>query len=358
MPVFKDVKISELEPGMRVAKTIENQFGAILISPGMILDSNMINKLKKMGFDKITVFDDPEEQLEKNRYSFTEKYKENVRDIKKIFVSLSRGKKLDFQQVKGIVDKTSEIDTNRDVINMLSNIRNVDEYTYTHSINVGLLAMMFGRWAKLDKKEIKSLLYAGLLHDIGKARVPDEILNKKGRLTKEEFDKIKKHTVYGYETVKECRYISDKIAKAVLLHHERNDGMGYPFGFDKDRIPFLARVLAIVDTYDAMTSDRVYRDHRPPFSVFKLFEDDLRSYDILLTRIFMGNISQYYLGEMVELSNGKKGEIVYINQNRISKPIVKVGPRYIDLSNSDLEIVDLMVKSQMDDYFALKYDLG
>ncbi len=203
------------------------------------------------------------------------------------------------------------------------------------------------------------MLYAGFLHDIGKARVPDEILNKKGPLTKEEFGIIKKHTVYGYETVKECQYISDKIAKAVLLHHERNNGMGYPFGFDRDRIPFLARVLAIIDTYDAMTSERVYRNRRPPFTVFKLFEDDLRSYDILLTRIFMGNIAQYYPGEVVELSNGEKGEIVYINQKCISKPIIKVGKQYIDLSNSDdLEIVDLMVKSQMDNCLIPKYNLG
>ncbi len=143
--IYRDVKISELEPGMRVAKIIENQFGAILISPGMILDTNMINKLRKMGFDKLTIFDDPEEELEKNRYSFTEKYKENVRNIKNIFEVLSRGKKLEFQRVKGLVDKTFGIDTNCDVINMLSSIRNADEYTYTHSINVGLLAMMFGR---------------------------------------------------------------------------------------------------------------------------------------------------------------------------------------------------------------------
>lgn len=349
MTVFKEIKVTELKSGMRIAKTVENQFGAILISPGMILDFNVIRKLKDIGIEKVTIYDDPEEELEKNRYSFNEKYRENVRDIKKIFDSLNSGNKLDFQQVKGIVDKTSEIDTNRDVISMLSNIRNVDEYTYTHSINVGLLAMMFGRWAKLDKTEVKSLLYAGLLHDIGKARVPDEILNKKGKLTDKEFEIIKKHTIYGYDVVKGCKYISNRIAKAVLLHHERNDSKGYPFGFDKEKIPFLARVLAIVDTYDAMTSDRVYRGHRPPFTVFKLFENDLHSYDLLLSKIFMSNISQYYLGEMVQLTNGKMGEIVYINHNCISKPIIKVGPRYIDLSNSDLEITTLMVKSQFAD---------
>ncbi|HLV09365.1 MAG TPA: HD-GYP domain-containing protein [Halanaerobiales bacterium] len=342
MPEFKKVGTDRLEPGMRVARSIENRFGAVLITPKMILDSNLIKKLRTMGFEEVTVFDETDEQVEKNRYDYIEQYQNNVVEVKNLFASINRRNKLDFQHIREIVDKTFQIDTNRDVINMLSSIRNNDEYTYTHSINVGLLAMLLGHWAKLNENIVKALLYAGLLHDIGKSRISDKILNKKGCLSPEEFEVIKKHSVYGYEMVKECPYISDRIAKAVLLHHERCNGSGYPFGFTKGKIPFMARVLAIIDTFDAMTSDRVYKDRRPPFTVFKLFEEDLRSYDLLLTRIFMGNMAQYYLGEMVELSDGSQGEIVFINKNIISEPIVCIDDEYIDLSDSEMEIADLL----------------
>lgn len=351
MAQYREIKIENLEEGMRVARMVENKFGAMLVSPGMILDDNLIIKLKRTGIKKLAIYDDSEEQLEKNRSRFPEEYRENVKEVKSIFKSVHDGNKLDFARIQEVAKKTRQIDTNRDIVTMLSTIRDIDEYTYIHSVNVGLLAMMFGRWSGLNTINIRQLLYSGLLHDIGKAQIPDEILNKKGRLNHEEFEIIKKHTIYGYELVKECKFVSEKIARAVLMHHERNDSSGYPFGHPKEKIPFMARVLAIVDTYDAMTSDRVYRGHRPPFAVFKLLEQDLHSYDLLFSKIFMNNMSQYYLGEMVELTNGAMGEIVYINPQYISQPIVKVDDDYIDLSDSETEIKDVYIKAEFDEDF-------
>ena len=148
---------------------------------------------------------------------------------------------MDYSQITKIANSTIKMDTNRDIVSMLSVIRDVDEYTYTHSVNVGLLAMMFGRWAGLDKKRIEQLLYAGILHDIGKTKVPEEILNKKGKLTKEEFNIIKEHTVKGYDVLKKSGFLPEKIARGVLMHHERNDGNGYPFAFSKKKIPFIVQ---------------------------------------------------------------------------------------------------------------------
>ncbi|QTL99510.1 HD domain-containing protein [Iocasia frigidifontis] len=338
--------VYELKAGMRVAKFIENDFGAVLVSPGMILDENIIAKLQVMGIKQVAVIDESEEQVEENINSFAVKYQENINELKETFDSIKHGNKLEFEQLREIVNISSQIDTNRDIINMLSQVRSVDEYTYTHSVNVGLLAMIFGRWIDLGQKEIKGLLYAGLLHDIGKSKVPDKILNKKGQLSNEEFEEIKKHVIYGYELVQDCSLLSNKIAKAVLLHHERNDGSGYPLGLSREKIPFMAKILAIVDTFDAITSDRVYRQHQPPFAVFKIFERDFQGFDYLLTKIFMSNISQYYMGETIKLSDGRSAEIVYINPNHWSKPIVKIDKHYIDLSKeTDLEIADVMMDS-------------
>lgn len=344
MAEMKKIDIGELKSGMRVAREVENQFGAVLVTPGMILDDNLIKKLMRLGIEEIEILDETEEELEKNKNGFSEQYQESIHNVKEMLYNAKKDKII-FSNLKIIADNALNMDTNRDIVTMLSVVRGVDEYTYSHSVNVGMLAMMFGRWAGLDEKSLKQLLYAGMLHDIGKAKIPEEILNKKGSLTVEEYEIMKKHAVYGYKITRECELLSEKVRQAVLMHHERNDGKGYPFGYDKDKIPFMARILAIVDTYDAMTSDRIYRGHRPPFEVFKLFENDLHSYDILLTKIFMTNMSQYYLGELVEIDNGMKGEIVYINPNHISKPIVKIEDHFVDLSENNLDIKEIFLEN-------------
>ena len=346
---IKKVYINELEPGMRVAREIENQFGAVLVKDGMILDDNVINKLKRLGISTVEIFNETDKELNKNRFKFKEQYRESIGNVKEIIYN-AKNDNINFTNLKRIADNSLKMNTNRDIVTMLSIVRDADEYTYSHSVNVGIIAMMFGRWAGLDNKGIKQLLYAGMLHDIGKAKIPDEILNKKGSLTEEEYNIMKMHSVYGYEIIKGCKLLSEKVRRAVLMHHERNNGRGYPFGYKKDKIPFMARVLAIVDTYDAMTSDRIYRGHRPPFEVFRLFEDDLQSYDILLTRMFMTNMAQYYIGEQVELSDGQKGEIVYINPSSISKPIVKVDNEYINLVNEKLSINEVYLKTPIKEF--------
>lgn len=344
MARVKKIDIEYLKPGMRIAKMIENQFGAVLVTPGMIVDDNLINKLKRTGIERVEIIDESEEEFMKNRIQFTEQYKDSVNIMKDMFDAVKDNDALNFSYLKKVTDNALQMNTNRDIVSMLSIIRDADEYTYNHSVNVGLLAMMFGRWAGLKDSKIKDLLYAGILHDIGKAKIPEEILNKKGSLTEEEFEIIKQHTLYGYDIVKKCKLISENAARGVLMHHERSNAEGYPFGFDKEKIPFIARVLAIVDTYDAMTSDRVYKGHKPPFKVFELLEEDRHCYDLLLSKMFISNMSQFYIGEMVELNNDWMGEIVYINPNHISKPIIRVGEQYIDLFEIDIDIKELYVK--------------
>ncbi|MFW6287733.1 MAG: HD-GYP domain-containing protein, partial [bacterium] len=193
MATIREVRVEDLEPGMRVAKGIENTYGALLVSAGMILDENLINKLKRAGIYWLDIYDESKEQIHRNMSSFEEEYQNNVNNLKNIFSSVKKKQKLDYNEIKSLADNAINMDTNRDIVTMLSLIRDADEYTYSHSVNVGLLAMMFGRWAGLDNGRTKQLLYAGILHDIGKAKVPDEVLNKKGKLTKEEYEIIQLH---------------------------------------------------------------------------------------------------------------------------------------------------------------------
>jgi putative nucleotidyltransferase with HDIG domain len=223
-------------------------------------------------------------------------------------------------------------------------MREADEYTYTHSVNVSLLSMLIGKWLKLDYYSIKSLVSAGLLHDIGKGKISPDILNKPGALTDDEFEEIKKHPAYGYQIAEKIPEVSDDILKAILMHHEREDGSGYPLGLKSEQIHDFAKIVAVADVYDAMTSNRAYRTMICPFDVIESIEkDNFGTLDHRVVSVFLKNIASYYMGDFVKLSNGDIGEIVYINPFNISKPIIRAANSYIDLSNEKkLKILELI----------------
>ena len=351
----REISIDRLREGMRIARGVENAYGGMLIPNGTLLDHNTINQLRKLGLKSVYIIDETEEVQNDNIRNFSSSYQKIVDDIKEIIDAMSFPGKFEYShynRVKEIVGSILQIDTGFDIINMLAQLRNVDEYTYTHSINVGIMAMLLGRWVKLSENKIKNLIFSGLLHDIGKAKINPKILNKKGKLSDKEYEEMKKHPIYGYELASKCKLIPNEVAGGILLHHERMDGSGYPLGIKKEMIPLIARVIAIVDTFDAMVSDRIYRTRRSPFDVFKLFEEELYLYDISLTRVFMKNISKSYIGEEVELSNGAKGEIVFINENHISKPIVKVATEFIDLYKVNLEVRDVFIKEKTSEEYS------
>lgn len=335
----------DLEPGMRVAEEVETDHGAILVSPGTILNQKLINKLSKLGVQKVAIYSPEEEEVgeEELEQKLEEvKYERSKEKIMGVFENINRGKELQQEEVKEVVEDVMEINSNVNVMKLLTQVRDRDDYTYNHSVNVGLMAMMFGRWLDMPEKDIKKLTYAGFLHDIGKAQVPEEILKKEGPLTEEEYAEVKKHSIYGYKLVKDNMYISQKTAQAILCHHERKNGKGYPLGLSGEDIPYFARIIGIIDTYDAMTSDRPYKQHEVPFEVLKLLgQESLQVFDISLLETFTKNVASYHQGEKIRLNNGEIGELVFIDPSQPTSPIVKVEDHFIDLRKSNLYIEDL-----------------
>ena len=184
-------------------------------------------------------------------------------------------------------------------------------------INLGIKRGMvvYGQ-DKLDE-----ISMAGLLHDIGKFKIPDEILLKPGKLTKEEFEVIKKHTVYGYEILNNFK-ILESTKRAALLHHEKFDGSGYPFGYTADKIDDISAIITIADVYDAMTSKRCYRDGMCPFDVIADFEyDGISKYHPKYIGMFLKKIASSYIGSTVLLTNGKKAKIIFVTE-KYSRPTV------------------------------------
>ncbi|TYQ15567.1 UNVERIFIED_CONTAM: putative nucleotidyltransferase with HDIG domain [Acetivibrio alkalicellulosi] len=341
----KLINLYDLEPGMKVAETILNDYGSIIISEGTILDDHLIKKIQKHNLYKINIIEDVKLSSNEINQSFQNSYNEDIEYTKEILHSLSENKGIDDKKVKKVVESVIKMSNEkRDIVRCIKQIKNVDEYTYTHCINVSLLSMLIGKWLKYSSEKIQTLVQAALLHDIGKIKVPLEILNKPGKLTNYEYEEIKKHAVYGYRMIEKESGISKDVCLAVLMHHEREDGSGYPTGAKGDKIHEFAKIISVADIFDAMTSNRVYRERESPFEVFEMMEEKtLGELDVKAVSAFLNNIASYYIGDYVKLNSGDTGEIIYINQRHVSKPIVKVSDKYIDLTvNKDLKIVEII----------------
>lgn len=228
------------------------------------------------------------------------------------------------------------------ILDMLQCMRGYDDVTYVHSVNVALLSNMIGRivYPDISDEELKVLTLAGLLHDIGKMMVPDNIIQKKGRLTLPEYNLVKTHVLFGNNILKGIDNLDPRIAEVAMRHHERCDGTGYPGGYKREQIEPFARIVAIADTYDAMTSDRAYRAAICPFDVIEMFErEGIVKYDVAFLLPFLEKAVQAYMNTDVRLSTNQIGKVIMINKNEFSKPVVQVGDEFYDLSKETNDIV-------------------
>lgn len=229
------------------------------------------------------------------------------------------------------------------LMDFLSNIQYFDDATYAHSLNVAMIANILGRWLHFSEDDLKILTVAGTLHDVGKILIPVDIIQKPSRLTKQEFDIIKQHSYKGYKLLKE-QNIDERIAQAALLHHEKCDGSGYPLGLKGDKINDLAKLITIVDIYEAMTANRCYREGICPFEVIKMYEDEgYQKYDPKYLIPFLQGISDTYLHDTVLLNDGRQGEIIMTNKTALSRPFIMIDDEFVDLSRRpDLNIVSIL----------------
>ena len=256
----------------------------------------------------------------------------------------------DMQLIKNELDKLVAYTEGRDVIttadvehvcitqttnkifDMINNMRQYDDTTYAHSINVALISNVLAGWIGLEEQEVLLATQCGLLHDIGKLTIPSNIIKKPGELTAEEFNIMKTHAYAGYELLSKHN-VNPHILNAAMMHHERFDGSGYPFGLRGEKIDVYARIVSIADVYDAMTSRRIYRTAICPFKVIETFEKEgLQKYDAQFILTFMENVLDTYIRSRVRLSDGRNGEVIMINKQKMSRPLIRSGSCYIDLS--------------------------
>lgn len=278
---------------------------------------------------------------DKHFRSFNQTYENKKVAIGQIIKDISAGSIVDIDLIyRQTESMMSELDNIKDLLKYLSFIEGTDDITHGHSINVSLLCNLFGQWLELPDDELKILTVAGMLHDIGKTQIPQEILLKKGRLTDEEFAVIKTHSEQGYKILNE-RKVDLDVQYAALMHHEKLDGSGYPLGLTGDNIHKIASIVTICDIYDAMTANRSYRKKLCPFAIIQSFENNF--YGQLHTEyliVFLEKISHSFKNHMVRLSNGEIGEVMFIHPRAIARPMVRLlTGEFIDLSrDSSIDI--------------------
>ena len=221
-----------------------------------------------------------------------------------------------------------------ELFDMIHQMHSLNDTVYAHCVNVALISRMIGRWLHLEQHDLDVLTCCGLLHDIGKLAIPDEVLNKPGKLTDEEFALIKSHPKTGYDMLRN-QDIDNRIKQAALMHHERYDGSGYPNKLSSEFLSDFAMIVAIADVYDAMTAARSYREPLCPFQVIEKFEQEgFQKYHTKYIYVFLHNIASTYQSNRVMLSDGRGCKIVMLNQNTLSKPIVQFDDgSCIDLSS-------------------------
>ena len=372
---MKEYQTKDLLPGMVTAIPVRTKRGQLIINPNVELTRTLISRLEFYGIASVQITENkqvatPMETPKDPAYfpakspvsapspvsdaSYSQKLKSSPefqrfqvdftlrsQDLKNCFDAyLSDGGTVNKEELLSkTISLVSPKQTTLDVFDMLHNMRQVNDSTYAHSLNVAIISRIIGKWLHFSNEELDTLTLAGLLHDIGKTKIPGEVLNKDGKLTDEEFQMIRNHPKYGYDILK-SQPLNSHIKKAALMHHERCDGSGYPMGLTMEEIDDYALIIAIADVYDAMTAARSYRAPLCPFEVIAEFEKDgLQKYKPKYILTFLENIANAYQNNRVMLSDGTSARIVLLNHRRLSKPLVQLDDgACIDLEKSPLYI--------------------
>lgn len=359
----KRVLTANLKPGMISAEAAYTSNNHLVIQSNTVLTREIIDKLKfhaikalkiqisekqpgsasANGVGASTYFQRIQESAEFREFEseFTtcvDSFRDSLNDI----VTKSSDGLVDnmLNDVKSLLKKTRNP---LHLLDMMQCMRGYDDLTYTHSMNVALICNVIGSWLHMKDDDLNVLTVCGMLHDIGKLKIPNEIITKPDKLTDEEYNIVKNHPQYGYEILKP-QNLDERVKLAAYQHHERYNGTGYPQKLSGQQIEYFSSIVAIADVYDAMTSNRCYRKGVCPFPVIEMMEREKHYYAPNVLFLFMERTIEAYINAEVLLSNNEKGRVILLNKSFISRPLVlgESGTSYDLSKNPDLQIEALI----------------
>lgn len=273
-----------------------------------------------------------------------EKHKDLVENTVRAFDKLKTSNDLDLESIKKDVERAlPDMIRNDDVLMRLSQLKHSDNYTFDHSLRVSILATMIGKWLGYTNDQLSELAQAALLFDIGKLKIPDFVLSKPNKTKEEEFDIVKKHAQFGYSILLRTPGVTNNIKYSALQHHERIDGSGYPLRLKAGQIHEFAKIIMVCDIFDAMTSERPYKNRVSPFVAAEYIQWNAgNTLDSKICYIFLRNLAVFFAGKEVLLNTNEKGTIIYVDVNFPTRPVVKVGEKFLDLvKEKQIKILEL-----------------
>lgn len=369
------LKLEDVKIGMTLGEDLFDNHGRLMFSKNLKIDSLMIKKINELFFEEnfqikinsekpykeiadLLEVKSENKSIDAKEIKNISKYKQEIsrefdefhNDMKSLFIELeqnnSNNLKDDFRKFLNKINNrlmNNALITDMDLINEVVKEQKVEDYLFNHSVNVAIIGNLIGKWLDLGKEDIKILTLGGLVHDIGKLKIDKKILDKPEKLTEEEFEEVKKHPSYSHKILTEMGYNEEKLLRAVTLHHEREDGTGYPLGIKSKNIPIHSKIIAIADIFDAMTSNRVYDKKMNIFKVMEKFQKEtFGKLDYKMVTLFIKKFLEFYIGSEVTLNTGDKAKILNFNSFEITKPILMTGEgKIIDTSRvRTVEIVD------------------
>lgn len=344
------VSLHQIKEGMLIADDVFSPSGQLVVQKNTVINPRTISKLKLYNVKSLYVLisdslaetinsteSTPENSIRSSSEfkAFRRTFVSTTSELNAMLDTLLRdpNARIEYDDVLTQIDSlTDQIHGTMYLMEVLQCMREYDDTIFVHSVSVALVAQTIANRLKLSQETSRELMLSCILHDIGKLKIPQEILLKPTRLTDAEYEIIKTHPQLGYSLLKNSG-LSTEVLLAILLHHERCDGSGYPSGLSGDKIPLFAKIIAIADVYDAMTAKRSYRKEICPFDVIAMFEEKgYQKYDVNLLLPFLESIAQSYINAEVRLSNSLVGTIVMINSQKLSRPIVNVDGQFYDLA--------------------------
>ena len=329
--------------------------GRVLLRKGKTLTASLIRKIGYLGYQGVYIEDELSEGLDIYDVISSDLRMKASIELQNLFYNvehnISSNIKRHIRSVKSLAnDIVDEILSNRQTMINVIDLRNYDDYTYNHSLNVTVLSVVLATELKMSRDTIYELAVGALVHDTGKMFIHKDILNKPGKLTPEEFEQIKKHSELGYNYLRDNPDIPESAKIATLQHHEQYNGNGYPGGLVGDAIHLFGRIISVADVYDALSSDRPYRKAMLPSDAVEYIMSGYGTmFDPTIVKALTLKIAPYPIGTCVLLSTGEIGIVVKNYESTILRPLVKLiinskpTNKFIDLSN-DRNALHITVK--------------
>ncbi|UQZ84482.1 Cyclic di-GMP phosphodiesterase response regulator RpfG [Paenibacillus konkukensis] len=348
------VPVSQLKPGEKMSENVQTKRGNTLFYKGKVMTERDIEILKAFLIPTVSIESKTEQESAKEAATeetgsavspFFEEYDKMLALLKRVFISAS-GQNPPILEIRTQLEALIQHIEQYRILTFTPRMFQLHDYVYHNSIMVSLTSYSLAKWHGLPARDLMPVALAGLLHDIGNTKVDQGILYKPNKLTVEETEEMKQHTVIGYNMLKNVTAINEGVKLSALQHHEREDGSGYPMGIKGDKIHLYSKIVAIADIFHAMTSARYHKKGASPYLVLdQLFNESFGKLDPSLVQTFIKKVTQFHNGVLVKLSDNRIGEIVFSDRTHPTRPWVNVNGQIINLTiERSLYIQDVIQK--------------